>query len=592
MSSLFHTVKEHIAQRISVVADFSVTANDIERPPNADMGDLAFGCFRAAKESGKNPAEIAKSIAEAFGTSTRYVESATAAGPFVNFTIKIGEFAHQLVLNVEQAGESYGSSTQPKHTPTVFEYAQPNTHKEFHVGHIRNLLLGASLVKILRHDGWNVIPVSYHGDVGAHVAKCLWRLVSALRKKSKRSIAELTTEDAQAILERVASTDRNGSYLGRLYTEASTALEEHPEIKDEISAVQIALEKHDPAWNLIWEETRRWSLEEMKLYFQELGVNLDRQYLESEVVDDGQRMVDELLAKNIAKESQGAIIVDLEDQKLGVFLVRKSDGTSLYSTKDLALAFLKQKEYPTMSRSVMLVDLRQSLYFNQLFATLKMMGYTVPTEHVGYEFVTLKEGAMSSRKGNIVTYKSFRDEMYEFAWKQTKERHADWNEGQVSYTAWALAKAGMSFGMLKQDSDRIMTFDLQEALSFEGDTGPYVQYALVRLHSILKKAGSPVSHGEEEPSCHSLKEPQEKALAIAIAEFGDVVARSAAEMRPSIIANWCADTARLANAFYRDLPVLDADPATRNARLRFIASAYRSLSIGVGLLGIPVPEEM
>ena len=370
----------------------------------------------------------------------------------------------------------------------MFEYATPNTHKELHIGHIRNALLGCSIVEILRHAGSPVIPVSYNGDVGAHVAKCLWHFVKSMRDlHNTEPVAKLSMKDAKAMLDAVPMEQRNGTYLGRLYTEASKILEEHPEMKPEVSAVQLAIEKKDSTWTFLWEETRRWSLDEMKVFFEELGIEFDRRYLESEVVDDGQRIVDELITKKIAKESQGAIIVDLEDKKLGVFLIRKSDGTSLYATKDLALAYLKLKEYPKMKRSIMLVDERQSLYFKQLFETLRLMGYPIPTEHVGHEVVTLKEGAMSSRKGNIVTYRSFRDEMYEHAWKQTKQRHEDWDEGRVSYTAWSLAKAGMAFGMLKQDPERVITFDLDEALSFDGDTGPYVQYALVRLNSILKK---------------------------------------------------------------------------------------------------------
>jgi len=167
-------------------------------------------------------------------------------------------------------------------------------------------------------------------------------------------------------------------------------------------------------------------VDEMAEIFQELGVLIDRQYFESEVVDEGQRIVDELLKKGIATKSQGAIVVPMEDQKLGVFLVRKSDGTSLYATKDLALAKLKLREYPKTNRSLIIVDNRQSLYFKQLFETLKRMGVTVPFEFVGYEFVTLKTGAMSSREGNVVTFESFRDEVVSYASRETESRHEDW----------------------------------------------------------------------------------------------------------------------------------------------------------------------
>ena len=591
MSSTLSFVRDAFAQRVSAITGVKILASQIDRPAKPEMGDLAIPCFLIAKETGENPVDIARDIAQKFGTETRYIQKVEAAGPFVNATIDSGEFVHQLIREIEQKKQEYGKSDDGQGKRLVFEYAQPNTHKEMHVGHLRNLILGVSLVRILRQTGWDLIPVSYHGDVGAHVSKCLWYLVKN-NTKDGFSLTELTEAGVQAFLDSVPAENRNGKYLGRMYTEATRALGDDEVAKAEVSNVQRALEAEDPAWHLLWKETRHWCLDEMKELFEELGVEIDRQYLESEVVHRGQEMVDELLDKGVAKESEGAIVVDLEDKDLGVFLIRKSDGTSLYATKDLALAYLKQKEYPKMERSVMLVDSRQSLYFKQLFETLARMGYSVPTEHIGYEFVTLKDGAMSSREGNIVTYQDFRDEVFRYAWKETADRHTDWSEGQVKYTAWALALAGMKFGMLRQDSEKIYTFDLKEALSFEGDTGPYAQYAVVRLHSILKKADYPNIRGKEDPDCRVLVEPQEKQLALIISRLPDIIARAGAEMRPSLIANWCLDAARVSNAFYRDLPVLDADPKVKDARLRLVYAARDAMMLGLDLLGVPVPEEM
>jgi arginyl-tRNA synthetase len=366
-------------------------------------------------------------------------------------------------------------------------------------------------------------------------------------------------------------------------------MEARPDAKEKTSAVLLALESKDPVWTKLWLETRRWSLVEFSELFDELGVQIERQYLESEVVDEGQKMVDDLLQKGVAKESQGAIVVDLEDKKMGVFLIRKSDGTSLYATKDLALAYLKHREYPKLDRSIVLVDSRQSLYFRQLFETLKMMGYPVATEHVGYEFVTLKSGAMSSREGNVVTYQSFRDELLKKTREETLKRHADWNEGKIHYASWALAMAAVKFGMLRQDPEKIFTFDLEQALSFEGDTGPYVQYAAVRLGSILKKAGGAPVDGVD---FSALKEPSEKQLALALARFEDVVRKAAHELSPGMIAQWCVETAQLSNAFYRDVKVVDAPEPERSARLRLVQATRTVLSQGLEILGIPVPEEM
>jgi arginyl-tRNA synthetase len=469
------------------------------------------------------------------------------------------------------------------------------------------------MVAILRHAGWNVITASYHGDVGAHVAKCLWQFVESGRapgtghrasdeergKKKKKKAAErkspvmdLSMYEVRAMIEAIPRERRTGKYLGDLYSQATRELAADPDKKEIVSRVQQALEGDDPVWRKLWQETRRWSLDEFIVLFEEFGVDIERQYLESEVMGEGQKIVDELLKKGVARESDGAIVVDLEDADLGIFLIRKSDGTSLYATKDLALAELKREEYPDIGRSVMLVDNRQTQYLRQLFETLKRTGYPIPNEHVNYEFVTLKGGAMSSREGNIVTYQDFRDQVYKYAWEQTKARHKSWSQGQINYTAWSLALAGMKFGMLRQDPDKVYTFDMKEALSFEGDTGPYVQYTAVRLNSILRRADYPDIRGKEEPNCRMLSAPQEKRLALDVARFCEAAARAAEDMRPSIIANWCLEAARDANAFYRDLPVLDAESGVREARIRLVYAARDALTIGLRVLGIPVPEEM
>ncbi len=600
MTGLWFMVRDHFAQRVAAITGAKVSAGDLERPPKPEMGDIALGCFGIAKQLNANPAEIAQKIVAEFGNDMRTIDRVEAAGPFVNIHVNAGEFIHLLIRDIEQEAEKYAASDQGKKRRILFEYAQPNTHKELHVGHLRMLILGVSLIRILRHAGWDVIPVSYHGDVGAHVAKCLWWLVEKSRATGKgqgasgegTSAMDLTVEEVDAILASIPKEEHTGKYLGKLYTESTKEVEKDPYRKDVVSRVQQSLEADEPAWHKLWQETRRWSLEEFTTVFEELGVELERQYMESEVVDRGQEIVNELLEKGIAKESEGAIIVDCEDVGLGAFLIRKSDGTSLYATKDLALAELKKDEYPKMERSIMLVDNRQSLYFRQLFETLKRMGYDVPNEHVGFEFVTLKSGAMSSREGNIETYQDFREEVYQTAWKSTQERHKDWSQGQVNYTAWSIALAGMKFGMLRQDSEKIFTFDLEEALSFEGDTGPYVQYAVVRMNSILKKADYPDIRGKEEPDCRVLGEPQERELALQLARFSEVVEKSASSLSASPIAHWCVETAHTCNAFYRDMPVLEAEEGIRNARLRLVYAARDVLTLGLKLLGIPVPEEM
>ena len=592
MTYAWDAILNHVARQISEAADVVVGPSDLTTPPNPELGDLAFGCFAVAKAQKKSPAIIATELVKRLNAIKKdhLIESANAAGPYVNVTLHGGEVISRVVKDVENDGDAYGTVDVGEQKTLMLEYAQPNTHKEVHVGHLRNLLLGASLAKILKRNNWNVITASYHGDVGAHVAKCLWLFV---KKSASGFSPNLDLATAKKILAAVPKEDRTGKYLGQLYTEASKFLDENPDIKLEISIVQQRLEANDPAWNVLWQETRRWSIEEIKRIFEDLGVTIDRQYFESEVMDEGQRMVDDLIAKKVAHESQGAIIVDLEEKKLGVFLVRKSDGTSLYSTKDLALAWKKVKEYPALDRSLLLVDNRQSLYFKQLFEVLRMMGYSQSQEFVGHEFVTLQSGAMSSREGNIVRFEAFRDDVVGYAREETIHRHENWPEGRVSHTAWCLAMGGVKYGMLKQDSDKLYTFVLERALAFDGDTGPYIQYAATRLASILKKTDWNPKKGMKIGDPVILGEPTERRLAIHIAQFPSAVRRSGEELKPSVIAQWCFGMAHRVNDFYRDVPVMEAtNDELRATRLRLVASALTTLTLGLDLLGIPLPEEM
>jgi arginyl-tRNA synthetase len=240
---------------------------------------------------------------------------------------------------------------------------------------------------------------------------------------------------------------------------------------------------------------------------------------------------------------------------------------------------------------LVLVDVRQALNFRQLAEALKRMGYTQNFGFLGYELVTLPEGAMSSRKGNIITFHDFRAMVREQAKTTTLERHADWNDGKLEYTAWCLAQAGMKYGMLKQDPEKTITFDVKAAMAFDGDTGPYIQYAATRLGSILKKAGAS-SHFQTDLDFSGLTEPAERAVVVRVAQFSDMCQRAAREMKPSVVSQWCFALAQDVNAFYRDVPVMDAPFGVKQARLQLVALARYALIQGLDLLGIPVPEEM
>ena len=593
----------HVARKISDIVGMDIQVTDLLIPPDVQLGDIAFGCFAVAKEKKVSPVDIAKKLEKEI-QKDHTVDFAKAAGPYINITLLSGEFIARIIQDVVRAGKKFGIHTTGKGKSIMLEYAQPNTHKEVHIGHVRNLLIGSSLDRLLKSTGYKTIPVSYQGDVGAHVSKCLWFLVrekanSISQPKKKKDevwidtvLNTLDIEKADAILNTIPKVDRTATYLGKLYTESTKLLEENPDWKLQVSDVQKKLETHAPGWNKVWLETRRWCIGEFSTIFQELGVKLDKMYYESDVADAGQNMVDILLKKGIARESQGAIIVDLEEEKLGTFVVRKSDGTSLYATKDLALAVQKEKDFPNVSKSLHIVDKRQEFYFKQLFRVLILMGYELPLEYVGYEVVKLATGAMSSREGNTVTWKSLRDDVVEFATKETHARHPDWVDGRITHTAWCLAIGGIKFSMLKQDVEKIFIFDLKRALSFDGDTGPYVQYSATRLSAILKKAGWNATEANMKDTSSVLHEPAEKNLALCISTYPAVVKKAAEELRPSLIAHWCITMSGRINEFYRDVKVLDSTGEVLKTRLQLVTVARDCLSAGLDLLGISLPEEM
>lgn len=547
---------------------FVVTVEDLETPPNPEMGDIAFPCFKLAKEQKRNPQEIATELAAKIGPGD-YTESINSAGPYVNFKLSTVKLGDAIFAEVKKKKSVYGNTKAGEGKKVLVEYAQPNTHKEFHIGHVRNGLLGQSVVNILRANGYKVVAASYIGDIGAHVAKALWGL--------QQFHAGETFDKAT-----------RAKKLGEIYTEATNYLEAHPDAKQEIDALQQKLEGGEKGLRALWEETRTWSLEEFRSIFEELKIEPDVWYYESEVEEEGKEMVNKLLTEGIARKSEGATIVDLEDEGLGVFLILKSDGSSLYATKDLALALQKEKEYDP-DRQIFIVDVRQSLYFKQLFATLKRMGFKASLQHISYDMVTLPGGAMSSRKGNIVTYKELRDELRSALQEETLKRHEDWKEAKVTEVSQAIADSALAFFMLRQDPQSIITFDKEEAMSFDGFTGPYILYTNARLHRLLEKASVKPAYDAK-----LLTQDYEKTLIKLLAQYPEIVYNASFDFDPSHIAHWLFDLSRAFGEYYHEVRILDEETEKKmmQARLGLVQAMVKTMEHAAKLLGMDLVEEM
>lgn len=573
-------------------------------PPNPAMGDLSFACFDLAKKMGKNPAEAAKEVAEkvasfchperakqsegSFRTKAGkdsslrqmakarndnpagLLHSVVATGPYVNFFLNTSAVAELVLKQIIKKKNKFGTSQVKKGEKILIEYPSNNTHKEVHVGHLRNICIGNALVKLYETVGAKVTPINYINDFGVHVAKCLWGLNNL--QKGKKSLAN------------------KQKWLGQVYAEASKFLADHPEKKEEIKEYLRQLESKDKKIRKLFLTTRQWSLDGFVKIFKELGIRHKTTFFEKDVKDIGQKMVDELLKKKIAQVGEGgAIIVDLEKYDLDIGLLRKSDGAGLYLTSDLGLAKVKAKKFPKVTQSVNLTGTEQNFYFKQLFKILELSGFKYQMTHVSYELVSLPEGKMSSRLGNVILYEDLRDEAIALAKVETKKRHPDWGAAKIQRTANALALGALKFSMVKVGPKQTIVFNIKEALSFDGFTGPYLQYSVARMNSILKKVGA--KNGSADLAV--LKSAAEKQLILKLAGFADSTAESAIKNDPSQLAKYLYELAKLFSDFYEQCPVLKAENMElRKARLELVKATKLLMENGLQILGVPVIEEM
>lgn len=547
--------------------NLNITPSELEVPPDTSLGDLAFPCFVPAKGLGKNPAELAKELAKSIKPHNLIAE-VSAAGPYVNFRLSTSAFGKLVIDQIQKDKNAYGISDAGKGVRVMVEYAQPNTHKQIHVGHLRNFFVGHSVVEILRRNGYEALPTSYINDLGAHVATCLYGLSEFFGS------------------ERPKKREERIALLAKAYQKGTEAALENPEAKKAISAIYKDLEELKGPYYKDWKITRKWSLEYFEAIFKELGLPIDIWYFESDLIDETKTIIEELIEKGIAAHSEGAWIVDLQEENLGVNLLVKSDGTLLYNAKDLGLARQKEEDHHP-KKSLYIIDARQSLAMQQLFTTLKRMGFSHDLQHLSYEFVTLKGGAMSSRKGNVITYTDFRDAMIKMAMRETQRRHPDWSDAQLDTAAKGIAFAAMHFGMLKQDLDKKIVFDLDEAVSFEGATGPYLLYSYARIESVLKKA--PAKLGVFDAS--QLTHASEHALLLHLAQFPLMVFDTGVDLKVSRIAQYTFDLCKAFSEYYNEVPIL-SDETYVGTRLGTVRAVQQVLENCFSLLGIKPLREM
>lgn len=551
----------------------------IESPPKPDMGDYAFPCFPFAKILRKAPNLIAKDLVAALEAPVEASEallSVKAIGAYVNFNVSMTKMASDTLPKVFD-GSYFEENQASQRERVMIEFSQPNTHKGFHVGHMRNVALGDSLCRLYKYNGYDLVGTNYIGDVGTHIAKCLWYYLNHN--------------------EETAPESARGEWLGSLYTKATLALEDAaPEEKDayqkEIGDILRRLEAKEPELTEIWNETREWSLDDFDEIYGWLDVHFDRVFFESEVDEEGKQIVMEEAEKGTFVRSEGAIGLDLNDVDLGFCLLLKSDGNTLYSTKDLALAKKKFDDYK-IERNIYVVGAEQTLHFKQVFEVLKRMGYTQAEKcfHLPYGLVMLPEGKMSSRDGNVILFSQLQKEMNNYIQSNyLNQFRGVWAEEEIEETTRRVAVAAIKYGMLNQDPNKQIIFSMEDWLVSEGDTGTYLIYAYVRIRSIARQVEEAIT---TDVDYSILTHANEQALIRQLFDFNDLIWNAGEQYRPSLVSRMLFDLAKSFSRAYSTCSVKHAESSElRAARLLLFHCVAEALKQGLFLLGITPPERM
>ena len=521
--------------------------------------------------------QIAEQVKEKLGNLPG-INNAQAVKGYLNLYFDSNLFAKKVVDQILDLGTDYGKgkATQQK---VMVEFSQPNSLKAFHVGHLRNMVLGAAVSNILENSGDYVIRANYLGDIGLHVITWLWnyqKFHSGEEPPAQNKIR----------------------WMGDLYAEATKRREESPENESEVRALFRLWNAKDEEVFKLWQKTRDWSLQAFDQIYSQLGISFDHVYYESEVEDAGRILIDDLIKKGLAKDERpaGSVFIDL-DQLLGtsekyrVLVLLRSDGTSLYSTKDIPLAIKKFAQYQ-LDRSIYVVDVRQSLYFKQIFKILELMGYSWASNchHLSYEIVNLPGNVtIASREGTVILLEDLIREAQQRALKIVEQKNPDLSDGEKNQAASAVALGAIKYSLLSRDNTKIITFDWDSALNVNGQAAPYIQYAGVRANSILRKVSYQIPVSQEIGVELSEQEIQ---LVDYLARLPQEIQRAANEMKPLLITNYAYEIARAFNDFYSACPVLQADNSIRDFRLRLVAAARQTIINSLKLLGISLPEVM
>lgn len=546
--------------------------NLIEIPADNKMGDYAFPCFKLAKVLRKAPPMIAKDIAEKIGGDPIFAK-VEPVNAYVNMFLARDVYVKDTVGEIIDKGDSYGRSDMREGKTVIVEYSSPNIAKPFHIGHIRSTVIGNSIYKIYDFLGYDTVRINHLGDYGTQFGK----MICAYRRWGNKE--DVMKEPIKTLL----------SYYTKFHAEA----EKDPSLDQEARDIFTRLEKGEPEEVELWQWFRDESLKEFNRVYAMLGIEFDSYAGESFYSDKMPRIVQELKDKGLLEESQGAQIVNLEEYGLSPALITKSDGSTLYITRDIAAAVYRKEHYD-FYKNLYVVASQQNLHFQQWIKIVELLGYDWAKDcvHIPFGLVSLEDGTMSTREGRVV----FLEDVLNRAVEQTRDiiREKNVNTDNIDETAKMVGIGAVIFQELSNNRIKDYVFSWDKVLNFEGETGPYVQYTHARAASVLRKAGEEAVKkartGEFDASYISSDNAYE--LVKLLYAFPEVIAEAGVKYEPSIVTRHIVDIAQAFNRFYHDEHVLVDNEDEKTAKLALVIAAKDTIKNGLGLLGIKAPEKM
>ncbi|KMT23142.1 arginine--tRNA ligase [Clostridium cylindrosporum] len=538
----------------------------IEIPPKSDMGDFAFPCFRLAKTMKKAPNLIAEELKSTLNIDC--VERIESLGGYLNFFIAKGNFSKEVIEKVISEKEKYGSCNIGDNKNVIVEYSSPNIAKPFHVGHLCSTAIGNSLYKILSFAGYNTIGINHLGDWGTQFGKLIVAYERWVDEKA------LENEPIKELL--------------RIYIKFHDEAEKDPSLEDLARAHFKNLEDGCEKEVKLWQRIKDVSLVEFNRVYDLLNIKFDSLAGESFYSDKMESVVSEIKDKGILVESKGALVVELDEFNIPPCMIMKSDGATIYATRDLAAATYRQKTYD-FYKNIYVVGTPQSLHFNQIFSTLKKMGKEWANDcvHVGFGTVRIGNKKLATRKGDVVLLEELLSESISRSLELINEKNPALDNKED--VAKKIGIGSVIFTYLKNNRERDLSFDWKDILNFDGETAPYVQYTYARGKSILKKAGDFSSTADYT----KLNTTEEFELTKLISRFNETLLLSIEKYEPSIITRYIIDVAKAFNKFYNHCSIMNLeDDSLKMARLNLVVATTIVIKNGLSLLGIDTVERM